>query len=146
MPLVIIDDCPLNLAILKRLASSRGARQVATFSDPVKGLAHLAVTTARLIIVDHSMDGLDGIELVRRVRADGPNRATPIVMVTGSEEPGVRALALEAGVQDFLEKPIDVAQFKQVLSGLLAEDGWTQADPRERDADHPFYALRRVAG
>jgi CheY-like chemotaxis protein len=131
MPLVIIDDCPLNLAILKRLASSKGAREVVTFSDPVAGLEWLVAHAARIVIVDLSMDGMDGIELVRRVRAGGRNQTTPIVMVTGSEDPGARAQAIAAGAQDFLEKPIDVAQYKTVISGLLQDGGWPIIDRRE---------------
>jgi putative two-component system response regulator len=144
MTLIIIDDCPLNLAILKRLSSSKGARDVVAFSDPLKALEHLAENIAEIIIVDHSMEGLDGLEVVRRLRAGGPNQHTPIVMVTGSEEPGMRAQALDAGVQDFLEKPIDVAQFKTVLSGLLENGGWPYVDRRERDGEPP-QVERRLA-
>lgn len=144
MTLVIVDDCPLNLAILKRLSSSKGARDVLAFTDPMKALAHLSAEPAEVIIVDHSMDGMDGVELVRRLRAAGPNQATPIVMVTGSEEPDVRGLAASAGVQDFLEKPIDVAQFKHVLSGLLANGGWPYVERRERHAEAPASGDRRA--
>jgi len=137
MPLVIIDDCPLNLAILKRLASSKGARDVLAFSDPLKALAHLSTASAEVIIVDHSMEGLDGVELVRRLRADGPNQNTPIVMVTGSEDPEVPTLAAWAGAQGVLVKPIDVAQFKRVLSGLLTNGGWPYVDRRQTDGAPP---------
>ncbi len=37
-----------------------------------KALEHLSAASAEVIIVDHSMEGLDGVELVRRIRADGP--------------------------------------------------------------------------
>lgn len=146
MTLVIVDDCPLNLAILKRLSSSKGARDVLAFTDPIKALEHLSATSAQLIIVDHDMEGLDGVELVRRLRAEGSNQNTPIVMVTGSEEPDVRSLAAWAGVQDFLEKPIDVAQFKRVLSGLLENGGWPHVDRREGTAPSPATGDRRVTG
>ncbi len=75
-----------------------------------------------------------------------PNMGTPIVMVTGSEEPEVRKLAAWAGVQDFLEKPIDVAQFKRVLSGLLENGGWPYVDRRDGEANSPELGERRVAG
>lgn len=144
MSLIIIDDCPLNLAILKRLASSKGERNVLAFSDPLKALAHLTAEAAPLIIVDHSMEGMDGLQLVGRLRAEGANRTTPIVMVTGSEDPEIRTLALQAGVQDFLVKPIDVAQFKRVLSGLLANGGWPYVDRREGDGEAPRSGERRL--
>lgn len=145
MSLVIVDDCPLNLAILKRLASGKGARDVVAFSDPLKALDHLNAEVAEVIIVDHSMEGMDGIDLVCRLRAAGPNATTPIVMVTGSEEPGMRDLALAAGVQDFLVKPIDVAQFKTVLSGLLGNGGWPYVDRRETQGEMPAEGDRRQA-
>lgn len=145
MSLIIVDDCPLNLAILKRLASGKGARDVIAFSDPLKALEHLSLAAVEMIIVDHSMEGLDGVDLVRRLRAEGPNAATPIVMVTGSEEPGVRSLALAAGVQDFLTKPIDVAQFKTVLSGLLGDAAWPYVDRREAQGEIPAEGDRRLA-
>lgn len=144
MPLIIVDDCPLNLAILKRLASERGAREVVAFTNPVKALGHLASNTADLLILDHSMEEVDGLEMTRRLRASALHRTTPIVMVTGSEEPDVRSQAQQAGVSDFLEKPIDVAQFKAVLSGLLADGGWPYVDRRERDGERPLNDRRRA--
>lgn len=145
MTLVIVDDCPLNLAILKRLSSGKGARDVLAFTDPLQALQHLTSVSAELIIVDHSMEGLDGIELVRRLRGDGPNQTTPIVMVTASEDPDVRKLAAWAGVQDFLVKPIDVTQFKRVISGLLENGGWPYIDRREDEAGVPATGDRRAA-
>lgn len=122
MPLVIIDDCPLTLAILKRLASARGARPVMAFKNPKTALQYLEGGEAKVIILDNSMDGMDGLEMARRLRGSQRHAATPIVMVTGSEDPIVRKLALLAGVNDFLQKPIDVAQFKAVLSRLLPDE------------------------
>lgn len=129
MALVIIDDCPLNLAILKRLASERGARDVVAFSDPLLALDHLQTASAQVIILDHGMEEMDGLELIRRLRSSPRHFATPIVMVTGAEDPIVRKLAGLAGVTDFLEKPLDVAQFKGVLSRLVAVGETSEPSP-----------------
>ena len=85
--------------------------------------AHAALRRAQaappydLIITDYELPGMDGLELVRRVRALASYARTPIIMLTGSP---IAAAAARAGVSAFLRKPEDIGRLLTVASGLLA--------------------------
>jgi DNA-binding response OmpR family regulator len=61
------------------------------------------------MLVGYRFEGIDGVELIKQVRALDHPKDVPIVMVTGTVEVGVMAAALTAGADDVLYKPIDVA-------------------------------------
>lgn len=132
LPVVIIDDCALTTAILKSIAGARGERPVFPFTEVNPALDFLRETRAGVICVDYTMPDMDGITLTREIRARTLNSATPIVMLTGAEDPSVNARALEAGATAFLKKPVRLPIFKALLGRILpvaaAPDGLHYAD------------------
>jgi response regulator RpfG family c-di-GMP phosphodiesterase len=111
MKIVIIDDTPVNLALMQALVNRVEASDTLCFSDPELGLAHCLTHQPDLMIVDYMMPVLDGLELIRRFRAEPHNTDVPILMVTAAHEKEVRYMALESGATDFLAKPIDKNEF-----------------------------------
>jgi putative two-component system response regulator len=73
-----------------------------------------------LLIVDYMMPPPDGIEFIRQFRASPLNADIPVLMITADHEKGTRYQALETGANDFLNKPIDNAEFKARLKNMLA--------------------------
>jgi DNA-binding response OmpR family regulator len=61
------------------------------------------------VLVGYRFDGINGVELIKLIRALDHRKDVPIVMVTGSVELDIVAAALSAGADDVLYKPIDVA-------------------------------------
>lgn len=119
MKVVIIDDTPVNLALMQALVSRVEAGDTLTFSDPEAGLAHCLDVQPDLLIVDFMMPGIDGLELIRRFRAGPGNQDVPILMVTAAHEKEVRYEALESGATDFLAKPIDKNEFIPRVRNML---------------------------
>ncbi len=111
MKVVIIDDTPVNLALMQALVARVENCETLTFSDPQQGLTHCMLEQPDLLIVDYMMPGLDGIELIRRFREAHSNEDVPILMVTAAHEKTVRFDALESGATDFLTKPVDKNEF-----------------------------------
>lgn len=111
MKVVIIDDTPVNLALMQALVSRVGSSESQCFSDPEQGLAYCLEHQPDLLIVDYMMPTLDGLELIRRFRAHPNGAEVPILMVTAAHEREVRYMALESGATDFLSKPIDKNEF-----------------------------------
>ena len=78
------------------------------------------------VIVGYRFDGMDGVELIRLIRALDHRKDMPIVMVTGTIDLDVVAAALAAGADDVVYKPIDVAVLVATVSKCL-----------ERGRQHP---------
>lgn len=71
-----------------------------------------------LIILDYMMPGMNGIEVCRRIRAIPSLAEVPIIMVTGVGDQSVRLQALQAGVDDFLNKPYDPVELSARLKTI----------------------------
>lgn len=76
-----------------------------------------------LVIADINMPGMDGIELVRALRADASAavRAVPVLLLTGDHDEAVRARGIEAGANEFVEKPIRPPALQQTVRRYLEE-------------------------
>jgi len=130
--LLIVEDNPTNLAILDEQARGWGMA-VATATDGEKALALLrraAVDGERfaLAVVDMKMPRMDGLELVRAIRADASFAGLPVVMLTSLGGEGEISAAREAGVTAYLSKPIRQAELRQVIVETLHPTGVRQPE------------------
>ena len=71
------------------------------------------------VLVSYRFDDMDGVELIRLIRALDHRKDVPIVMVTGTVGPDVMTAALTAGADDVLYKPIDLAVLAATVSKCL---------------------------
>lgn len=118
MQILIVDDSPTNLLIFSKVAQSIGCTTI-IFSDPLAALDAFPKTEVDLAIIDYHMPSLNGLELIRRIRAMPECADIPLVMVTANGESSVRYAALDAGATDFLKRPIDPVEVKSRLRNLL---------------------------
>jgi CheY-like chemotaxis protein len=72
-----------------------------------------------LILLDLKMPGMNGIEVLREIRADACLKEIPVVIVTSSPLKSDRAAAMTAGASDFIQKPISLDQFSQDLEAIM---------------------------
>jgi len=113
--LVVDDDRGVRDALRRGLAlegfSVREARD---------GLAALREVTARLpavMVLDLAMPGLDGVEVLRRLRAEG--RSLPICILSARDEIDDRVAGLEAGADDYVVKPCSIGELAARLHALV---------------------------
>ncbi len=116
---LIVDDAPLNLKLLTVLLSANGYA-VRTVASAELALELLETYAPCLILVDIRLPGIDGLELVRRLRADPRHRDRTIVAVTASAMKGDEANALAAGCDAYVAKPIDTRALPGRLANCLA--------------------------
>lgn len=119
MSIIIVDDSVTNLAVLKCLSAAAGRPDAQSYSNAVTALDALSRGPADVVVVDYSMPDLDGITFIERLRAMPHHAETPVIMVTHSADREVRVRALDAGATDFLNKPVDPAEFKARIRNLL---------------------------
>jgi DNA-binding response OmpR family regulator len=114
--ILLVDD---ETAITDNLAPflKRSGLDVTTAADGEKALRQVASFQPEIIILDVMMPKLDGREVLRRLRAE--DNWTPIILLTQVGEASERAMALEEGADDYLNKPFDphelVARIRAVL-------------------------------
>jgi CheY-like chemotaxis protein/HPt (histidine-containing phosphotransfer) domain-containing protein len=120
MEIVIVDDEPVSLAVLKQLVGKLPDCKARAFAHASAALAWCDSNDPDVVIVDYMMPDLDGIEFTRRLRAVEGRSDTPLLMVTANAEGPVRDSALESGINDFLSKPFDSVDLQARVSNMLA--------------------------
>lgn len=116
--LVVEDSAIMRQLLVMSLRRVPGVT-VLEASDGLEALKLIANENLSLVFSDVNMPGLDGLKLVRMLRADQRTRKIPIVMVTteGASEDRDRAMAL--GATEYITKPVQAATVVETASRLL---------------------------
>ncbi len=127
--LLLVDDEPAVLDPLSRLLIHEGY-QVRTATDGGAALQILEREAIALCIADVRMAGIDGLELLRRARAQGTD--TPFVFMSGHATMDAALAAMRSGAVDFLTKPFGRHELvRAVQQALLGRTGGAAANPAE---------------
>lgn len=117
--ILVVDDDPIIRRILQRVLQNQGY-QVLLAETAEAGLARAKSEEPAVILCDWRLPGqLDGLEICRQLKAHPRLSTTFFLLITGHAETANRVEALEAGADDLLMKPIDMAELKaRVKSGM----------------------------
>ena len=131
-PLVlVVDDGEMNRALVEAYLGDLDCR-LRTAEDGPTALAAIEAESPDLVLLDVQMPGMDGYEVCRRIKARPRGRLLPVVMITALDHPKDRVLALEAGADDFMSKPVDrvelVARVRSALRLKALYDNLDSAD------------------
>lgn len=119
MAVLIVEDNPTNGLILRHLMAKAGSTEIVVCDKPAGALQICETRSFDLLMVDHMLPGMTGVQFVRLIRSFTNFRETPIVMVTADTSCELREEALAAGVNTFLTKPIEALGFTQTMSRLI---------------------------
>lgn len=103
---LIVEDDPISAMVLRRALENRGFAVTAAI-DGEEALEILNRKAFRIVISDWMMPRMDGLELCRRIRSSGRSRYTYIILLTAKCQKEERSEGLNAGVDDYLLKPMD---------------------------------------
>lgn len=129
MAILIVEDNTTNGLILRHLMTKTTGGEIVVCEDPAQALAICQSRTFDLVMVDHMLPSMTGVQFVRLIRKLDAFRCTPIAMVTADTTAELREDALAAGVTTFLTKPIEALGFTQMMSRLIATHSHLTAQP-----------------
>ncbi|MFC4727612.1 HD domain-containing phosphohydrolase [Coralloluteibacterium thermophilus] len=120
MNVLIVDDLPSQRTMLRHVIEDIGSEiKVTDFGDPVEALLWSQTAHPDLLLLDYRMPKLDGLEFARRFRRPLTHRDVPVVLITVVGDEPVRNAALDAGVIDFMVKPIKPRELRARCRNLL---------------------------
>jgi putative two-component system response regulator len=117
--ILIVDDDRLASALLEHLLNGLADCHALCFSTGGEALTWCATAVPDLVITDHQMPGITGLDLIAQLRQEPRTREVPIMMISAAEDREVRYQALELGANDFLGKPIDAPEVKVRTRNML---------------------------
>ena len=120
MKLLVVDDSSTMRRIIKNTLSRLGYNDVLEGGDGVEGWNALdANPDIEMLITDWNMPEMNGLELVKKVRADARFKDMPIIMVTTEGGKAEVITALKAGVNNYIVKPFTPQVLKEKLGAVM---------------------------
>ena len=116
---LIVDDQASMRSLVRGSLQQLGFREFREAADGEAGLRAMITQPAHLIISDFNMPNLDGLGLLRAVRAHPPIAGAAFIMLTGRADRELVSRAVQYGVNNYLVKPFTVAQLKDKLEGVF---------------------------
>lgn len=127
--LLIVDDVKMNLNVARLLLKNTKV-QVEMAESGVEALAMTKMKRYDLILMDHMMPGMDGIETLHRIRSDKKNLNvdTPMIALTANAISGVEQMYLAEGFEAYLSKPIKGEQLEKTLIKFIPKEKITLSE------------------
>ena len=142
---LIVEDNGNMRLLLRELLNSVGIREISEAANGQAALAVLRDHNCDLILSDMAMAPMDGIAFTRHVRTNesSPNHFVPIIMVTGHTEKARVEAARDAGVTEFLAKPVTphnlyarIAEIVERPRAFVRTETYFGPDRRRKTLDH----------
>src|SRR3954465_13144508 len=116
--ILVVDDMESLRVLISGLLAQAGARTFEAAGGE-QALRIIAAEPIDAFVLDIQMPGMSGIELCKSIRAMEHHRATPVLFITAMDESRVLEEALQAGGDDFIQKPIHLIVLRARLNNLL---------------------------
>ncbi|MCX6053235.1 MAG: chemotaxis response regulator CheY [Sulfurimonas sp.] len=120
MKLLVVDDSSTMRRIIKNTLARLGYKDILEGGDGLEGWAAMdANPDIDMLITDWNMPEMNGLELVKKVRADARFKDLPIIMVTTEGGKAEVITALKAGVNNYIVKPFTPQVLKEKLGAVM---------------------------
>lgn len=118
---LVVDDNTHMRALIREMLKAIGVSKTREANDPAEAFEILRTVPIDIVLADLSMPMMDGVEFCRMIRTgqDSPNQFMPIIMVTGHSERSKVVAARDAGVNEFLVKPINASSLVKRIGAVI---------------------------
>lgn len=121
MSILVVDDFSTMRRIIKGLLGDLGYTNVTEADDGTTALPLLKAGSFDLLITDWNMPGMQGVELLRHVRADERLKKLPVLMLTAEAKREQIVEAAQAGVNGYVIKPFTAATLKEKIDKIFGK-------------------------
>lgn len=132
MPLIYVVDDEANIRRLASLALEDQGMEVKGYENGEQLLVALDRSTPDCILLDWMMPGLDGIQLLHRIRNNEKFKNIPLIMLTAKSEEMDVVMALELGADDYISKPFGIKELPARVRAVLRRQSRSTEDMQDR--------------
>lgn len=125
--ILVVDDLKTNRDLLARRLR-RDGHTVTKARSAAHALDILQESEFDLLLLDILMPGMNGIELLRRIKADPRLRDVPVLMISGLKEESAVLRCIAEGAEDYLPKPVDTVLLRARIEACLERSRWRERE------------------
>lgn len=123
MSILVVDDFPTMRRIVRGLLKELGFTNVDEAEDGQDALGKLRGGQFEFVISDWNMPNLDGLDMLKQIRADDALKATPVLMITAEAKKENIIAAAQAGANGYIVKPFTAVTLEEKLNKILEKLG-----------------------
>ncbi|MCH9784551.1 MAG: chemotaxis response regulator CheY [Gammaproteobacteria bacterium] len=123
MSILVVDDFPTMRRIVRSLLKELGFTNVEEAEDGQEALGKLKSGDFEFVVSDWNMPNLDGLEMLKQIRADDAMKALPVLMVTAEAKKENIVAAAQAGANGYIVKPFTAATLEEKLNKIFEKLG-----------------------
>ena len=116
---LLVEDNEKNMKLLRDVLTAKGYRVVEATSGE-EAVELMLEHAPGLVLMDVQLPGIDGVEALRRVRADARTARIPVLALTAQAMDGDRDRFLAAGFDGYLSKPVDIVELLATVATYLS--------------------------
>jgi putative two-component system response regulator len=117
--ILIVDDEPINIKVVRKHLQGAGYRNFVTTTDPTTAMDILRAQQPNVVLLDVMMPEVNGLQILEWIRDDERFQHVPVLILTASTDSETKLSALELGATDFLAKPVDPLELLPRLRNVL---------------------------
>ena len=121
--ILVVDDFPTMRRIIRNLLKDLGYENVDEAEDGAMGLEKLRNGNFNFVVSDWNMPNLDGLEMLKQIRADANLSTMPVLMVTAEAKKENIIAAAQAGASGYVVKPFTAATLEEKLNKIFEKMG-----------------------
>ena len=124
--ILVVDEEPLNIQVVSRYLQIGGYSNIISTDQSGQTLPLMGLHRPDVVLLDVHMPGINGLDILRAIRADDVLYQIPVIILTGSSSPETKLEALKTGASDLLAKPVHgeelIARMGMVLKAKAYQD------------------------
>ena len=117
--ILMIDDDPVLIKIIRAHLKVAGYQRFSSVNNPMLAQEVIRRTMPDLVLMDIVMPGMNGFDLLEKVRKDSATKHLPVIMLTSSNDASSKLQSLEKGATDFILKPVDSSELLLRIRNIL---------------------------
>ncbi|PCF97472.1 response regulator transcription factor [Vreelandella nigrificans] len=118
---LVVDDEP-NIVLSLEFLMEQAGFEVVTAEDGEQALEQVSVASPDLLLLDISLPGMSGFDVLERLRSQDATAQLPIIMLTAHGRDVEREKGMALGADDYITKPFSTQSLVEKVKALLAED------------------------
>ncbi|WP_276714719.1 response regulator [Pseudooceanicola nitratireducens] len=117
--IMVVDDMSTSRGLITQALDAFGVRNVASTADGPSALKALESTPVHLVISDYNMPGMDGLQLLHRLRSGAKTKGVGFILITGKADKAIIDQGRKFGMNNFLKKPFEPKDLQACIEAVV---------------------------